>query len=351
MLDKAAATYDALSIADLRQALQDPVADIGRQLRGMVLENLSIDPSSRLSPWKNGNRWINVTDQSGNKAKVCIPPPAWTRALEKGYAITSDVAIDVALSSLNIDKWMQVEIEALAVRVSGQGKLEALREKIIAYCEQRNYFKRPKKPLPVIIRKVAIVTTANSTIESDIINQIGIRKELITSHRFDGTAPALKDLINTISRRCEHDIIVLYRGGREDEFMFVFSDPMVLDAVVQSNVPVAAAIGHERDRPPVEMVADMGFASPSKFAEFVRQKNDDALNQAGLYLQNIEQLFCRYILAAENDAFQLIGTINAVASDLIRVHDTQKHKRNLAMTVLIAVLILSGVIAFFLSSS
>jgi hypothetical protein len=348
MLDKAAATYDTLSIADLRQALQDPVADIGRQLRGMVLENLSIDPSSRLSPWKNGNRWINVTDQSGNKAKVCIPPPAWTRALEKGYAITSDVAIDVALSSLNIDKWMQVEIEALAVRVSGQSKLEALREKIIAYCEQRNYFKRPKKPLPVIIRKVAIVTTANSTIESDIINQIGIRKELITSHRFDGTAPVLRDLINGISRRREHDIIVLYRGGREDEFMFVFSDPMILDAVVQSHIPVAAAIGHERDKPPVEMVADMGFASPSKFAEFVRRRNEEALKQAGLCLQNIEHRFRQYILAVENDAFQLIGTINAIASDLVRKNENKEHRRSMILTIVIAALLLSAVIAFFL---
>lgn len=348
MLDKAAATYDTLSIADLRQALLGPVADIGRQFRGLVLENLSIDPSSRLSPWKNGNRWINVADQSGNKAKVCIPPPAWSRALEKGYKISNDDAIDVALNCLSIDKWMQVEIEALAVRVSGQSKLEALREKIIAYCEQRQYFTRTKKPLPVIIRKVAIVTTANSTIESDIINQIGIRKELITSHRFDGTAPALRDLINAISRRREHDIIVLYRGGREDEFMFVFSDPMVLDAVVQSNVPVAAAIGHERDKPPVEMVADMGFASPTKFAEFVRQRNDDALNQAGLCLQNIQQQFRQYILAVENNAFQLIGTINAIASDMVRKNEIQKHRRNMALTVFIAALLMSAVIAFFL---
>lgn len=37
----------------------------------------------------------------------------------------------------------------------------------------------------------------------------------------------------------KYDTVYLYRGGREDEAMFVYSVTMVLDAVVNSNIPIA----------------------------------------------------------------------------------------------------------------
>jgi hypothetical protein len=348
MLDKAAATYETLTLDDLRQAVSRPLSEIGHRFRGLVIENLSIDPTSRLTPLQNGSRWIDVTDQARNKARVCIPPAAWSRAVEKGYLITKEVAIDVALNALTLDRWSRLQIIALAIRVAGQSKTEALRARIIAYCEHHNYFHRPRKKLPVIIRKVAIITTESSTIASDITNQIGIRKEFIGDYRFDGTVPALKNIICELSRRGAHDILVLYRGGREDEFMFVFSDPAVLDAVVRSHVPVVTALGHDRDHPPVQAVADMGFASPTRFAAFVRQRNQDALDQAGLCLKNIEHHYGNCILAIENNVQLLIGSIDAIASDLLRQHEAGQHRRHLIWTVFIAALILLAVIAFFI---
>jgi hypothetical protein len=348
MQDKADATYETLSLDDLRRAISEQMSEIGQRFRGMVIETLSIDPSSRFSAGKNGSRWLNVTDKSGNKCKLCIPPAVWSRAANRGYVITKEVAVDVVLSCLGLDRWMQLEIEALAIRVAGQSKIEALRAKIISHCEQRNYFNRHKKILPVIIRKVAIISTDNSTISSDITHQIGIRKDLIDDCRFDGTAALLKNLICDLSRRGEYDILVLYRGGREDEFMFVFSDPIVLDAVVQSRVPVVTALGHERDNPPVQSVADMGFASPTRFAEFVRQRNENALNQAALCLQNVEHYYRNYLLAVENSAQILIATIDGIAADLIRKHDAGKHRRDLLLTIFIAALILLAVVAVFI---
>ena len=348
MFDPVPIKYQTLSIPNLRQALLEPIRQKGSQFRGWVMEDLSIDPNSRLSPWKDGTRWIDVSDRAGFKAKLRISSSVWAKAIENGYQIGEGIAIDLVINALNLDKWLQIEIDALAVRAAGQGKLEALREKIFVYCNQKGYFRRPKKPMPVIICKVAIISTTGSTIESDIQNQIGIRPDFISDYRFNGTATELKAMIEKIARGGEHDIIALYRGGREDEYMFTFSDPMVLDAVVHSPIPVVTAIGHECDTPPVQMIADMGFASPTKFATFVKKRNEDALSQADLCLRKIHQHFRNYLTAVEKDLLLLIGTINAIGSDLVRLHTAREHKRNMAFVIFMAVLIIAGVIAFFM---
>ena len=155
------------------------------------------------------------------------------------------------------------------------------------YCETKGYFNRIKKPLPVIVRNIAIVTTKNSTIESDITKQIGINPSFIDAYRFNGKADDLSALLKTIISKNRYDIICLYRGGREDEFMFVFSDPVVIDQVVKSQVPVVSALGHERDVPPIQLVVDAGFASPSKFATSIRHRNEAAFERAQKYTKDI----------------------------------------------------------------
>jgi exonuclease VII large subunit len=127
----------------------------------------------------------------------------------------------------------------------------------------------------------------------------------------------------TVSQRREHDIIALYRGGREDESMFVFSDPVVLNAVVQPSVPVVTAIGHEKDIPPVQQVADEGFASPTKFAEFVRQRNDSTLALARRYLNSINNL-------------------------VAILEDRKKYRKNITVVILVSVGLIVVIIAYFL---
>ncbi len=349
MQPAAKTNYPTLTLGDLRASLTKPLSKIGLQLKGVVLENLSIDPNSNLRPWQNGNRWIVASDPSGHKARVCVSGSVWQRAQDKGFKITKDAAIDVAVNGLSMDKWMQLQIDALAIRVSGQSKLEAKRESIVRYCEQNGYFVRNKKAMPIIIRKVAIITTENSSIESDITRQICIKDSFMDAHRFNGKPDDLARWVKRLSLLAEHDIICLYRGGREDESMFVFSDPCVLDAIVQSYIPVVTALGHERDVPPVQMVADMGFASPTKFATYVRNKNDTALKQARQYLDQIHTHFDRYLSTLEKSTLVSMGNIDRIASSLSQAHGAKQNRKHIIVTILMAVFILALVVAFFMA--
>ena len=124
--------YQKMTLGNFRQTLLSPIKDTGLQLRSFVIEHLSIDSGSNLNAWKNGSRWLNVTDKDKNKAKVCIPKHVWNRAVDNGYEINNDAAIDVAINGLSLDKWYQVQIDAMAIRVSGQSRFEALRDSIIS---------------------------------------------------------------------------------------------------------------------------------------------------------------------------------------------------------------------------
>jgi len=342
--------YQTMTLGNLRQSLLTPIKNAGLQLRSFVIENLSIDPGSNMNAWKNGTRWLSVTDKDKNKAKVCISKHVWKRAVDNGYEISTDVSIDVAINGLSLDKWYQVQIDAMAIRVSGQSQLEALRDSIIKYCESKGYFDRTKRPLPVIVRNIAIVTTKNSTIESDITKQIGIKPSFIEAYRFNGKADDLCLLLKSIVSKNRYDIICLYRGGREDEYMFVFSDPSVVDQVVKSPIAVVSALGHERDIPPIQLVVDAGFASPSKFATSIRHRNDAALEQAQKYTKDIIVHYKNYLAAIDNDLLLTIGPINSIVSDIEQKQSASRHKRTIAVIVFFFILILGFVIFYFIAT-
>lgn len=342
--EKKEKNYQELSLAEIRNAFSSPAKEIGERYRGFVIENLSIDPNSVFKTWKNGIRFISVSDENAGHAVVSVSRDVWQRALDNGYNVTNEVSIDVAIETLYVNKRMQLQIAALAIRVTGQSQLEARRDAINDYCEQRGYFTRKKIQCPAIITRIAIISTEGSTIESDITRQIGLRKDRISSYRFDGTPEELKKLLASVIAKQRYDIICLYRGGREDEAMFVYSDPMVLDTIVASKIPIASALGHERDVPPVQRVVSLGCASPSKLALFVRERNDQAQAEAWQLMREINTGFKSYLKSLKHHAFKKYSEIKEAAAKLKRLNDQRKHRRNMTMLAVVAVAVVAFVI-------
>ena len=329
--------YQELSLADLRAALVVPAQEIGKRFRGFVIENLSIDPSCTLTPWKNGTRFLSVSDGDKGSAKITVSKAVWQRAVQNGYTVTNDVAIDVAIESLYIDKRMQLQIAAMAIRVTGQSQLEAKRNAINQYCEEKGFFTRKKPQCPTIITRIAIITTEYSSIESDITRQIRLKKDLISSYRFDGTPQGLTRTLTTVIAKQCYDIICLYRGGREDEAMFVYSDPMVLDEIVRSPTPIASALGHERDIPPVQRVVSLGYASPSKFALSVKERNEQAWVETYQLMKDIDVGFKSYLANLKNHVYEQYSEIKEVTAELKRLNDKRRHRRNIIVVLSVAV--------------
>jgi exodeoxyribonuclease VII large subunit len=77
---------------------------------------------------------------------------------------------------------------------------------------------------------------------------------------------AVTEIIAALQRldaRPEVEVIVIARGGGSIEDLLPFSNEALLRAVAAARTPVVSAIGHETDRPLLDLVADLAASTPT----------------------------------------------------------------------------------------
>jgi exonuclease VII large subunit len=72
-----------------------------------------------------------------------------------------------------------------------------------------------------------------------------------------------------LDRLAEVDVIVIARGGGSLEDLLPFSNEALLRAVAAATTPVVSAIGHDIDRPLLDLVADRRASTPTDAAALV----------------------------------------------------------------------------------
>lgn len=141
-----------------------------------------------------------------------------------------------------------------------------------------------KKPIPLMPKKVAIITALRGAALQDFIN-IYKRRSLWMNLlvvpclvQGDDAPRALRQaLFNTIKFSMEvpeHekvDLIVLARGGGSLEDLWAFNDEGLAYDIFNCPIPVISAIGHEVDFSISDFVADLRCETPSAAAEVITQ--------------------------------------------------------------------------------
>ena len=71
------------------------------------------------------------------------------------------------------------------------------------------------------------------------------------------------DALQRLDRDPDVDIVVIARGGGGVEDLLPFSNETLVRAVAAARTPVVSAIGHETDRPLLDLVADVAASTPT----------------------------------------------------------------------------------------
>ena len=144
-----------------------------------------------------------------------------------------------------------------------------------------------KRPLPRLLRRVALVTSPTGAAIHDFLQVLKRRWRgadvLVVPTRVQGAGAAeeIAAAIETANRlSLPIDCLVLARGGGSLEDLWAFNEEVVVRAVVASRIPVVSAIGHEVDVTLSDLAADVRALTPSEAAELVAPAADDVL--AGL---------------------------------------------------------------------
>jgi len=198
-----------------------------------------------------------------------------------------------------------------------------------------------KRPVPRFPRKVAVVTSRSAAALQDVL--VTMRKRccsvgvVLADVRVQGQGAAAEvaDAIRSINAHRERlgvDAILVTRGGGSMEDLWAFNDKELARAIVESALPVVAAIGHETDTTIAELVADERCATPTQAAmrltpdgaALEQQVQSMSRRLAGLARQKIEGATQQVNSAARSSAMAdphaILERLHARVDSAARAH-------------------------------
>lgn len=174
------------------------------------------------------------------------------------------------------DKAGKVSLIVEKIEPVGAGALELAFRALCEEIRALGWFDAARKrPIPACPRRIAIVTSRTGAALQDVLDTMRRRCAATEVALVDvrvqgeGAAEEIAEAIRWIGlnhRRLGIEAILVTRGGGSMEDLWAFNERIVAEAIVQSPVPVVAAIGHETDVTIAELVADLRAATPTQAA-------------------------------------------------------------------------------------
>jgi exodeoxyribonuclease VII large subunit len=174
----------------------------------------------------------------------------------------------------------QLQVEFL--EPVGAGALQVAFEQLKAKLEAQGLFDEARKRrLPMLPRRIGVVTSPDGAAVRDILRIVKRRNEAIdilvapVRVQGDGAAREIAEAIETLNRLGLVDVIIVGRGGGSVEDLWCFNEEAVAMAIFNSGVPVISAVGHETDFTIADFVADLRASTPSAAAEMVAAAREE----------------------------------------------------------------------------
>jgi len=176
------------------------------------------------------------------------------------------------------------------IRQVGVGELLARLEELKNKLAQEGLFDESRKsPLPFLPRAVGLICGRNSDAEKDVVENA---KRRFPSVRFEirevavqGAAAVVEvsAALKELEANPEVDVIIITRGGGSFEDLLPFSDESLVRLAATCTTPIVSAIGHEKDAPLLDLVADWRASTPTDAGKrVVPDMNEELTKIAGL---------------------------------------------------------------------
>jgi exodeoxyribonuclease VII large subunit len=176
----------------------------------------------------------------------------------------------------------EYQITAEFMEPRGVGALQLAFEQLKAKLEAEGLFRDSRKrPLPLLPRKIGIVTSPTGAVIRDMLTIIARRfpglEVLIHPVAVQGAGAAgeIAAALGRLGSRADLDVLIVARGGGSLEDLWAFNEEIVARAVAASPIPVISAVGHESDVTIADFVADLRAPTPSAAAELVVAQRDE----------------------------------------------------------------------------
>jgi exodeoxyribonuclease VII large subunit len=167
-------------------------------------------------------------------------------------------------------------LSAKEIRQVGVGELLARLEELKAKLADEGLFDSDRKvELPLLPKKIGLICGRNTDAEKDVVEnakrrwpsvQFEIREVAV-----QGAAAVVEvsEALRELEAIQDVEVIIITRGGGSFEDLLPFSDESLVRLAASCETPIVSAIGHEKDSPLLDLVADYRASTPTDAAKRV----------------------------------------------------------------------------------
>lgn len=165
---------------------------------------------------------------------------------------------------------------AREIRQVGVGELLARLEALKSLLAAEGLFDSDLKiELPLLPKKVGLICGRNTDAEKDVVENAKRRWPSVVFEIREVTvqgAAAVTEVsaaLRELEADGDVDVIIITRGGGSFEDLLPFSDEGLVRLAASCLTPIVSAIGHEKDSPLLDLVADFRASTPTDAAKHV----------------------------------------------------------------------------------
>jgi exodeoxyribonuclease VII large subunit len=260
----------ALSVSELTGAIKHLLEDAF----GAIAVEGEI---SNCRQWSSGHIYFTLKDEYAQIRAVMFRMTARTLKFkpEDGMRVVIRGRLGV------YDAKGEYQIICDALEPHGLGARQAAFDQLKRRLQAEGLFDAARKrPLPVLPRRIGVVTSLDGAAIRDILRILTSRhptaRVVVRAARVqgEGAADDLIRALKAIVRVPDVDVVLIGRGGGSAEDLWAFNDEGLARAIVRCPVPVISCVGHEVDFTIADFVADVRAATPSNAAEIVVDRAD-----------------------------------------------------------------------------
>jgi exodeoxyribonuclease VII large subunit len=225
---------------------------------------------SNFTQARSGHLYFTLKD-AGAQLKCVM----WRTAAERLRFSPGDGDAVVATGRISVyEAGGNYQLYATGLQPVGRGDLALAFEQLKERLSDEGLFDpEHKKAIPVVPKKIGIVTSADAAALRDILNVLNRRYPLVsvliapTLVQGADAPPQIVRALQWLDGRSDIDTIIVARGGGSVEDLWAFNDERVVRAIFAATHPIITGVGHEVDFTIADFVADQRAPTPSAAAE------------------------------------------------------------------------------------
>lgn len=208
-------------------------------------------------------------------------------------------------------------------------QIEQIKEKLK---NQGVFDSENKKNIPLVPKKIAVVTSLTGAALQDILHITERRYPVCALEIYPAQvqgAYAVKSICRSlgIADKSGADTLILARGGGSVEDLMAFNSEEVVLAVAGCKTPIITAVGHETDTTLADYASDMRAPTPSAAAEIATPDKNDIINAINSMKKQLDNIILQKVskyekyIQALNDRLKLCSPEHKLEEDFSKLEN------------------------------